>query len=78
MFRPASLVASRGSVVHLVALCAAASRVDRKPIETYTKSDIRFVLKYGEVCLHSVCSLREFLGNQPLILVPPMLHLLIR
>ena len=77
MFRPASLVASRGSVVHLVALCAAASRVDRKPIETYTKSDIRFVLKNGEVRLHSVCSLRELLGNQPLILVPPMLHLLI-
>ena len=78
MFRSVSLEVSRGFVVHLVGLCAAGSRVDRRPIETYTMHELRFILNHAQLHSHSVRSLREFLGNQPLILIPPMLHLLIR
>ena len=63
MFRSVSLVVSRGFVEHLVGLCAAVSRVDRKPIETYTMHGVRFILNHGELHSHSVRSLRELLGN---------------
>ena len=63
MFRSVSLVVSRGSAVYSVVLCVAGSRVGRKPIETYTKHEIRFILNHGELHSHSVRSLRELLGN---------------
>ena len=63
MFRSVSLVVSRGFVVHLVGLCAEVSRVDRKPIETYMKHEMRFILNHAELHSHPVRSLRELLGN---------------
>ena len=63
MFHSVSLEVSRGFVVHLVGLCVAGSRVDRKPIETYTIHELRFILNHAELHSHSVRSLRELLGN---------------